>query len=199
MKKFIYLAMAAVMLLALAACSASGAKDTLTGTAEEILLQLKESPGVDLGMTMDDEITADKAEYALGLTAAQFAEYADSAYEVAAAISTFAQSNVLVKCKDVSAAAEVKKLIAAGFNSNKWVCVFPEQSVVVESGSYVLLAVGKADTTNALVEAFRSLSGDNIGSPNVFYTFDDGGDGDIEGGFGGDIEGGLDIDDLIVF
>ena len=136
------------------------------------MAQLKET--VDLGMTMDSEVTAENAQHVLGLTEAQFAENVESAYEAAAAISTFAQSNVLVKCKSAAAAAEVKKSIAAGFDSNKWICVFPKQSVVVESGSYVLLAVGEAETTDALVEAFKTLSGGNMGSPDVFFTFDGG-------------------------
>jgi len=187
MKKTLCLVAAIALLLGCAACStAPGDKDTLTGTPEEVLAQLKEAPDVELGMTFDNEVTADKAEYVLGLTEAQFAEYVESAYEAAAAISTFAQSNVIVKCKDASAATEVKKLIAKGFNYNKWICVFPEQSVVVESGSYILLAVGTAETTNALVEAFKSLSGGNTGSPDVFFTHDGEAGGDIELG-GGDL------------
>jgi hypothetical protein len=105
----------------------------------------------------------------------------DSACESAAAITTFAQSTAVVKCKSVAAAAEVKKLVAAGFDSHKWICVFPEQSVVVESGSYVLLAVGKAQATDALVEAFKAISEGNTGSPDVFFTSD----GEPEGATGG--------------
>jgi hypothetical protein len=125
-------------------------------------------------MSLDSEVTAETAQHTLGLTEAQFAEHVESACESAAAISAIAQSNVLVKCKSAAAAAEVKKLVAGGFDSHKWVCVMPEQSVVVESGSYVLLAVGEVETTNALVEAFKSLSGGNMGSPDVFFTFDGG-------------------------
>jgi len=181
MKKLLCIIAAAALLLIFAACNtAPGAEDTLTGTPEEIMAQLKAS--VNLGMTLDDEVTADKAQYVLGLTEAQFNEYVDSAYEAAAAIATFAQSNVVVKCKNAAAAAQVKKLIAEGFDSHKWICVFPDQSAVVESGSYVLLSVGEVETTDALVEAFKTISGGNTGSPDVFFTFDDEGGG-IE--FGG--------------
>ena len=180
MKKILCLAAAAALLLACAACGTPAAKDTLTGTAQEVLAQLKDR--VELGMTLDDEVTAEKAQNVLGLTEAQFGEYVESAYEAMAAIATFAQSTVIVKCRDAAAAAQVKKLIAGGYDSRKWICVFPEQSVVVESGSYVLLAVGLTDTTNALVEAFKDLSGGNMGTPDVFFTFD---------GEGGDIGGGL--------
>ena len=191
MKKLLCIIAATVLALTLAACgTVPGAQDTLTGTPGEIMTQLKET--VDLGMTFDDEVTADKAQYVLGLTEAQFGEFVESAYEAAAAIATFAQSNVVIKCKDANAAIEVKKLIAEGFDSHKWICVFPEQSAVVESGSYVLLAVGTVETTNALVEAFKALSGGNTGSPDVFFTFDGeaGGDIDFGGGEGIDLGGG---------
>jgi len=184
MKKLLCLAAAAALLLAFAAC---GAKDTLAGAPEEILAQLKGAVTVELPMSFDSEVTAENAQNALGLTEAQFGEYVDSAYESAAAITTFAQSTAVVKCKSAAAAAEVKKLVAAGFDSKKWICVFPEQSVVVESGSYVLLAVGKAQATDALVGAFKSISGGNIGSPNVFFTS------------GGEPEGGNGGGDLVLF
>jgi len=187
MKKLLCFVTAAALLLVFAACSPTpGAKGTLTGTPEEILAQLKGT--VDLGMTFDDEITADSAvstpQIALGLTDAQFAALVESAFEAKAAIMTMAQRTAVVKCKDAAAAAQVKKLIAEGFDSNQWICVFPEQSVVVESGSYVLLAVGTAETTDALAEAFKSISDGNTGSPDVFFTFD----GEAGGGFG--FEGG---------
>jgi len=186
MKKIFCIAAAAALLLAFAACGTTpAAKDTITGTPEDVLAQLKET--VDLGMTFDDEITPDSAvsnpQTALGLTDAQFAQYVESAFEAKAMILTAAQRTAVVKCKDAAAAAQVKKLIAEGFDSNQWICVFPKQSVVVESGSYVLLAVGQVDTTDALVEAFKTISGGNTGSPDVFFTFDDEGGGGIE--FGG--------------
>jgi len=191
MKKLLSIVAAATLLLAFAACTpASGEKDTLTGTPEELLAQLKEA--VDLGMTFDDEISPDSAvsipQIALGLTDAQFEQYVQSAYEAKAMILTAAQRTAVVKCKDAAAAAQVKKLIAEGFDSHQWICVFPDQSVVVESGSYVLLAVGEAETTNALVEAFKALSGGNTGSPDVFFAFDGESGGEFGGGF--EIEGG---------
>jgi hypothetical protein len=183
MKKKLCLVAAAALLIAFAACNAapSGA-DTLTGSPEEILAQLKETTALELPMSLDSEVTAENAQNALGLTEAQFGEHVNSAYESQAAISTFAQSTVLVKCKSVSAATEVKKLVAGGFDSKKWVCVFPDQSLVVESGSYVLLAVGTAEETNALAEAFKTISGGNTGSPDVFFAFDRASDSDPDNG-----------------
>jgi len=194
MKKLLCIVAAATLLLAFAACTLEpGAKETLTGTPEEILAQLKET--ADLGITFDDEITPESTvstpQIALGLTDAQFAQYVESAYEAKAAIMTMAQRTAVVKCKDAAAAAQVKKLIAEGFDSHQWICVFPDQSVVVESGSYVLLAVGITETTNALVEAFKALSDGGTGTPDVFFTFDREGGG--EGGGGFEIGGGLEL------
>jgi len=185
MKKLFCIAAAAALLLAFAACTLSpGAKDTLTGTPEEILAQLKEA--VNLGMTFDDEITPESATSnptsALGLTEAQFSELVESAFEAKAMITTAAQRTTVVKCKDAAAAVQVKKLIAEGFDSHQWICVFPKQSVVVESGSYILLAVGEVETTNALIDAFKGISDGNIGSPNIFFTHDGGGDIEFGGG-----------------
>ena len=184
MKKFFCLVAATVLLLSFAACNpVPDAKDTLTGTPEEILALLKET--VDIGMTFDDEITPESMvstpQIALGLTDEQFAQFVESAYEAKAMITTMAQRTAVVKCKDAAAAVQVKELVAEGFDSNQWICVFPDQSVVVESGSYVMLAVGTVETTNALAEAFKTLSGGNTGSPDVFFTFD----GEGGGGFGG--------------
>jgi len=180
MKKALCLAAAIMLLLGCAACG-TGAKDTLEGTPQELLAQLKETAAADFGMAFDSEVTAETAPGTLGLTADEFEKFVDSASESAAAISSIAQSNVLVKCKDAAAAAEVKKLIAEGYDSGKWICVFPEQSVVVESGSYVLLAVGTTENTNALIEALKTVSDDNTGSPDVFYAHDTSA-GDIIGG-----------------
>ena len=180
MKKMLCFAAAIVLFLCCAACGA-GAADTLEGSPQELLTQLKETAAADFGVGFDSEVTAETAQGTLGLTAVLFEQYVDSAYESAAAISSIAQSNVLVKCKDATAAAEVKRLIAGTFDSTKWICVFPEQCVVVESGSYVLLAVGTKENTDALVVALKTLSENNTGTPDVFYSHDTGA-GDLIGG-----------------
>ena len=182
MKKILCLTAAIVLLLSCVACSAD-VKDTLEGTPQELLAQLKETAAADFGVGFDSAVTAETAQGTLGLTADEFEKHVDSAYESAAAISAVAQSNVLVKCKDAAAAANVKKLTAKGYDSGKWICVYPEQSVVVESGSYVLLAVGTKESTDALVAALKALSKDNMGTPDVFSIYEpDPEAGDIIGG-----------------
>jgi len=174
MKKIICLVASVILLLAFAACGpASGAKDTLSGTPEEILAQLKEAAEDALPMGLVDEITRDRAQFVLGLTEEQFDMYVDSAAE---SPGINAQSTALVKCGD-SAAAKVKDLIAEGYDPGKWICAFPQKCVVVESGSYVLLTANFAETADRLVEAFRTISDGNIGTPRVFYESDHEGGG----------------------
>jgi hypothetical protein len=155
--------------------TACGSKaEVISGTPEELLPALVAEaratlPEYGLGDTFDEAVTADSAEFALGLTAAQFTANVDSAFQAKAMMMTTPQTAILVKAKDAAAAAEVARLIAAGFDSTQWICVMPERSVVVTAGSWVLLAVGSVDSTNALVEAFGKLAEGSAGEPNTFY------------------------------
>jgi len=172
MKKIFCIAMAAMLLLGFAACKAAPGKgkgDTLTGTPEEVLIQVRESSHAILATSAGNEITGGSAMRVLGLTEEQFGELAESAYAEMPVIGTVAQRIAIVKCVDIAAAEQVKKLIAEGFDADQW-APGPGQCVVVESGSYVLLAVGTADATDALVRAFGILCEDNAGTPEVFFA-----------------------------
>ena len=146
------------------------AKDTLTENAANTLAGIIVDVQADLPMMFEDAITAETAQGMLGLTPEQFEKYVSEAAASTAAISTFAIQISLVKCNDFTAATEVKSLIAKGYDSGKWICVFPEQSMTVESGSYVLLAVGPADTVDAILKSFTDAAAGNVGSPDVFFT-----------------------------
>jgi hypothetical protein len=106
----------------------------------------------------------------LGVAAEQFGSYATDASVATAAIGTFPHAVAIIKCKDAAAAGEVKKLVAGGFDPEKWICVFPEQCFVVESGEYILLAATKNVSADALIAGFTELSGGSVGSVNVFYA-----------------------------
>lgn len=174
MKKIICVFAAAALLLGVYACAVKPAAEPLTGTPEEILALLKEK--VEPLMTQDSAVTAELAQGATGLTAAQFEEYVVTAAESAAVISAQAQTTVVLQCKDAAAASQVKTRIAAEFDSGKWICVFPEQSLVMEAGSYVMLAAGTKDSTDALAAAFGELAQGQASAPYIFYTFDPGED-----------------------
>ncbi len=49
----------------------------------------------------------------------------------------------------------INEMIINGYDSGKWICVMPEQSLTSVSGSYVLLAVGSKAQTDAIAEVVR--------------------------------------------
>ena len=151
--------------------------DAISGSSESILQSvISDANGIlgeenGMGMSFDSEVTEDTAQNSLGISSEQFSQYVTEAYVSTAAISAHAHQVAVVKCKDAAAALEVKKLVASGFDSGKWICVYPEQSFAVESGSYVLMAATRNDVAAALKSSFSALAGGKVGTVNVFYTF----------------------------
>jgi len=173
--------------------NSGGSADTLTGATDGILSQVIDAAGATLtgndalpGL-LTDPITIDNAPGMLGLIPDDFTEYVTEATVAQGAINTFAFQVALVKCNDAESAQTVNEQIKTGFDSGKWICVFPEQSLTVVSGSYVLLAVGTKAQTDALASAFASAAGSSASAPEIFYTGETGG-GDLGGG--ADIGGG---------
>jgi len=165
MKKILCIAAAAALLLTFAACKTAPA-DTSHATPEELLAQIREASHADLAASIGNEITAGNAPRALGLSEEQFEKFVLSAFVETPVLARAPQSNAVIMCKSGADAAQVKKLIADGFSSDQWASV-PEQSIVVESGSYVLLAVGSAEATDAFVQAFSLVCNGGIGSPSA--------------------------------
>jgi len=121
-------------------------------------------------MSFTQEVSSDVCQNTLGLSPDDFNKYVVSAYVSTAAISTFAHEIALIQTKDANSAAQVKKLISGdgGFDSTQWICVYPDESTVVSSGSYVLLAVSRADVVTAALNAFKAEAG-TVSDTNVFY------------------------------
>lgn len=149
--------------------------DTLSGGVLEILegvLRDADSALSDddrMPQTFKDPVTADTAQGMLGLTPEQYGEYVTEAYVATGALMTSAHEVALIKCKDFDAAEAVKDLVAGGFDSAKWICVMPEESFVVDSGSYVLLAAVGTAAGDAIIESFTAAAGGNVGDANVFF------------------------------
>jgi hypothetical protein len=122
------------------------------------------------GMTFNDSVTEDTCQGKLGLTPEQFGQYVSEAYVSVAAISAFAHEVALIRCADAGAAAEVRKLVALGFDSGQWVCVSPDQSYVMGSGEYVLLVATSDPGADAIKAAFAALAGGDSGDADVFFT-----------------------------
>jgi hypothetical protein len=181
--------MICILLLAMVSlfgCNGKSA-DKLSGSANEVLTKLKEDTEKTgeniLPVSEGVAINAETAQNKLGLTESEYADYVSEAYGFTALINTNAFELTMVKCKDTGAAAQVKKLISAGYDAKKWVCVYPEQSYVIDSGCYVLLYVGQENAGNVVEDKFKELAGSDIGAKDIFFKSADMADnGDAEGG-----------------
>ena len=172
-----------VLIFSLSACAGQGANGpgsgntNLTGSAVDILGKLDESlkqTGIQMPMTLPPmEVQSDMAHNDVGLSSADFDRLVTSAASSLAAIGTFAHQIVLIQANDAAAASQIKNLIsgAGGYDAQKWICVWPEKAVVVESGAYILLAAAHADVVDAAVEAFKNEAG-SIGTVVTFYEHD---------------------------
>ncbi|MDR2654880.1 MAG: DUF4358 domain-containing protein [Oscillospiraceae bacterium] len=165
------------LILSLALTSCGGAKDTLVGGTDEILKQIVDGAnaaipeGSGVGMTFDEAVAAENCQGMLGLSSDEFAQYVEDAYASTAALMTFAHEAALVKCKNIADAAKVKELMINGFNSGRWVCVMPDKTYVIESGSYVFLVASKTVVADAFVESFKSAAQGNTGTAVLAFDF----------------------------
>lgn len=180
-KHFLCILLAAVLMCALAACNSDSASN-LTGTPEEILEKLVgdaktavEAAGGFYYISMASEVTADTSLGVIGFSSANFDKYVTAASCSKAGIGSQAYEIILIQCKDAKAAKEVKKLVKrapdetdGGYNSMKWICVWPEKCAVVESGSYVLVAASLNNIVDAALDVFRDMAG-SVGEIDVFY------------------------------
>jgi hypothetical protein len=171
MKK-VWFSLGTALVLALSGCGGGdgGTADTITAPAAEVLETVLADAPEQPASVLSAALTADQAEQMLGLTADEFGQYVAEASAAQPMIGSFAFEVAVVKANDPAAAATVKDLVAQGFDSGKWICVFPEQSAVVVSGSYVLLAAAPAATVDAAVAAFSELAGGHVGAVDTFYT-----------------------------
>jgi hypothetical protein len=168
----------AILTLIFAGCSerTGGAADTLSGDLSDILTSVLNGANelldeqTQLGKSFEDVVTAENCQGMLGLSAEEFEQSVAEAYVSTAAVITSAHEVALIKCKDFESASLVKKQVAAGFDSNKWICVTPDQSFVIDSGSYVLLAATTNAHAEAIKQSFETVAGSNVGDADVFYT-----------------------------
>jgi hypothetical protein len=117
-------------------------------------------------------VAADISENMIGLSEADFNKYAAAAAQSMAAIGTFAHQLIIIQGVDDKAAAQIKSLVSGdnGYNPKKWVCVFPQRAVAVDSGSYVLLVAASGEVADAAVEIFRNIAG-SAGDVITFWDF----------------------------
>ncbi|MDR0492012.1 MAG: hypothetical protein LBH28_12290 [Oscillospiraceae bacterium] len=151
-----------------------GSGSGLAGTPEEIIAKLVEdiaNTGAQMPMSMPPmAVAAEVSQNTIGLSEADFNKYVAAAAQSMAAIGTFAHQIIIIQGVDDKAAVQIKNLVSgsSGYDPKKWICVFPEKAIVVESGSYVLLVASYGEVADAAVEAFRKTAG-NIGEVNTFW------------------------------
>ena len=116
-------------------------------------------------------VSAEESQNTIGLSEADFNKYVASAAHSLAAIGTFAHQIILIQGVDNKAAAQIKNLVSSddGYNPKKWVCVYPDKGIVVDSGSYVLLVAASDEVADAAVEVFKNIAG-SIGEVITFWN-----------------------------
>jgi len=145
------------------------ATEVFTGSGAEALEALLDAMGLDI-MSFPDPVTAENVTGILGLSAADFEKYVIDATSSVAAIMTHAHQISAIQCNNPADAKTVKDLIAKGFDSGRWICVFPEECFVVDVGSYVFLVASTAENAATAKDALQTLAGDAAGDYNVFFT-----------------------------
>ena len=159
--------------------SGAGGSTNLSGTALEVLTKLDEDlkqTGIEMPMTLPPmEVNPEMSHNDVGLSTEDFNRLVKSAASSLAAIGTFAHQIVIIEANNASAATEIKNLVsgADGYDAQKWICVWPDKVIVVESGVYVLLAAANADVVDAAIEAFKAEAG-TIGTVVTFFEHEGG-------------------------
>ena len=197
-KKVFFVFIAIIMFISISACAGQATTDpaspadpaapsnpgpgntgssNLSGSALDVLTKLDEDlkqKGIEMPMTLPPtEVVSEMSQNDIGLTSADFDRLVTSAASSLAAIGTFAHQIAIIQANDASAATQIKSLISGsdGYDAQKWICVWPDKVIVVESGAYVLLAAANADVVDAAIEAFRTEAG-TIGTVVTFFEHD---------------------------
>lgn len=167
MKKTLLIIMALITVLSLTACKGSvNQKDdaksaNLEGSLEEIMANIYETADLEDDFkdyvekgTMNEEVTAERAEYFLGKADIEFEE----ALASEPMIQPGAYSLVLVRAKDGADIEKIKTDIKENINPNKWICVgVSEENIIVDSIGDIIFLVMSDNGAKPLHEAFLAL------------------------------------------
>lgn len=157
MKKFKYVGLCCLMVMALFLVTGCGNKN-IEGKLEDIMAKLyvdipeDNRPG---GLT-NMEITDDNIESFIGTDDVEYVE----AIASESMMGSIAHSVVLVRVKDASKVEEYKKEILEDVNPRKWICVGVEKDeVIVESKGDLIMVVIVQDKDNRekIAKAFENL------------------------------------------
>ena len=159
----------------------SASQSELTGATMDILQKILGDSTADIGaedpfpIILNEKITQENAPGMLGISSDDFVSFVEDAMAGIDESGESAFQVAVLKCKDVSETESVAAMIQNGFDSSKWVFVFPEQSLTMISGEYILLAVGTAVQTDAIASAFQNAAGGSVADSKIFYKGEVGG------------------------
>lgn len=108
-------------------------------------------------------ISAETASSYVGLSEEEFNEnVADGAF-YESMISPATESYCLLKLNDSADMATVKQSVFENANPRKWICSNADRVVVIDSGRYLLLAMGANESVDSMVEQFKGYFNNDVG------------------------------------
>lgn len=157
MKKGILVLLAALLLLACAACgqsAGSGGEENIEGSLSELLSQVtKDATDPELSL-METEVTEETFSWFLFIEPIEGAE----AIVSEPGIGSIPHCVALLRVPDSVDAEEVRGEIEKNLDPRKWICVEAEKTAVLRRGNLILMAMSDTDTVNKVVSNFNALS-----------------------------------------
>lgn len=159
MKRITAFIICSALVFSLAACGNKGADDSKDGekpgdtmTLEEIMEEI-EKDVTDLPAVEAFEVNEDNFENYL------FIDYIKGAEAIASEslINTNAHSVVLLRLPNGEDASSVAKDIEDNADSNKWICVFAEKTIVKVHGNTIVLIMSYEDIAGEIADNFDAL------------------------------------------
>ena len=108
-------------------------------------------------------IDSEMSQSTIGLTTEEFNENIEDSITYGSQINVSAQEIHLVKVKDSSKVSDVKQKIFDNADPRKWICVTAKKVVAVDSGHYILFAMGEEELCDNLVKAFSDNFDGDVG------------------------------------
>lgn len=128
-----------------------------------VMSAIAENATIVVNAPFSDVIPAEQAYGYIGLSEEEYnANVVDSAF-YESMIMPATESYCLVKVNDNADVATLKQTIFDNANPRKWVCTSAERVVVIDSDRYILLAMGRVDSVDSMVEQFTAYFGGNVG------------------------------------
>lgn len=177
MKKFLVIGLAVALSACLVGCKDDEVKDpnsenpsngnqpvvgTATGDVSGDIITLMNEGNVVLNAPYQDYITAEMAEFYVGLTQAEYEENIEQGVFFESMMNPANQSYCLLKVKDGADVAALQQKVFEKANPRKWICMSADRVLVMADSSYIMLAMGPVETCDALKAEFTELAGDDM-------------------------------------